>query len=88
MLSSRKLLSVQEAAGYAMAPPEDEIDTPAAVVVTRGLDDALRLGHLSAAHPAPPAGQQALIFTQSVVEPAKAALKGAMTGWWHGKAHA
>lgn len=86
MLSSKKLLSLQEAAGYAMAPPADETEAYAPVVVSRSLDEALRLGHLSAAHPAV-AGHHALVFTK-VVEPAKAAFKTVMSGLWNGKAHA
>lgn len=83
-----KLLSVQEAAGYAMAPPADDVDAPASAIVIRSLDEALRQGHLSAERPGGVTGNPALVITNAVVEPAKAALKGVMAGWWNGKAHA
>ena len=88
MPSVKSLLSVQEAAGYAMAPPADEMEAPTSMVVNRSLDEALRLGHMSAARPAAANGHQALVFSKTFVEPARAALKGVMQGWWHPKAHA
>ena len=87
MASAKTLLSVQEAAGYAMAPPADEIDARSPMIVNRSLDEALRMGHLSAARPLV-ASSQALVISKAVVEPAKAALKGVMSGWWYPKAHA
>ncbi len=88
MAGVKTLLTMQEAAGYAMAPPADEMDAPSSMIVNRSLDEALRLGHLSAARPANYSGSQALVITKSVVEPAKAALKGVMSNWWYPKAHA
>lgn len=86
MASSKTLLTIEEAAGYAMAPPADEMDGPSSIVVTRSLDEALRLGHLSAARAAH--GSQPLVFSRTMVEPAKAAIRGVMANWWNGKAHA
>ena len=88
MASAKTLLSVQEAAGYAMAPPADEVDARSPMIVNRSLDEALRMGHLSAARPLVTSGSQALVISKAVVEPAKAALKGVMSGWWYPKAHA
>ncbi|MEQ1578671.1 MAG: hypothetical protein ABL894_13600 [Hyphomicrobium sp.] len=88
MLSSKALLTVQEAAGYAMAPPADEMDAPSSMIVNRSLDEALRQGHLSAARPMAASTSTSLVITKSVVEPAKAVLKGVVSGWWHPKAHA
>ena len=88
MRSVKSLISVQEAAGYAMAPPADEADPPQSVVVSRSLDDALRLGHLSASRTIGSSSSQALIITKVVVEPAKAAFRGVMSGLWTGKAPA
>ena len=86
MASSKTLLTIEEAAGYAMAPPADEMDAPSSMVVTRSLDEALRLGHVSAARPGH--GNQALVISRTMIEPAKSALRGVMAGWWHPKLHA
>ena len=89
-MASAKLLSPLEAAGYAMAPPAYDVDMPVSMVVQRSLDDALRQGHLSAARPSfgGPIAKQPLVFTSSVVEPAKAAIKNLVAGLWQPKAHA
>jgi hypothetical protein len=81
MLSSKTLLSPEEAAGYAMAAPDDDIEnaTPAAT-----LDDALRHGHISAARPG---AAHSAALAKSVES-----IQTAVSHWWHGggsgKAHA
>jgi hypothetical protein len=82
MALSKKLLSVQEAAGYTMAPQDDEVrDTR---VVRWSLDEALRHGHLSAARTQAPG----LVFQKSVAEPAKSIWRGVVGSLWNGKAPA
>ena len=89
-MASAKLLSPQEAAGYAMAPPAYEVDMPVSMVVQRSLDDALRHGHVSAARPEfnEHMTNQPLVFTSAIVEPAKAVIKNLVAGLWQPKAHA
>ena len=79
MLSFKPLLSPEQAAGYAMAAPDEDLDS---VVQAANLDEALRQGHISAARKTPrqPAASAKSVETiQSVV-----------THWWNGngKAHA
>lgn len=76
MLSSKPLLSPEEAAGYAMAATDDDVENASPA----SLDDALRQGHISAARKAQPAA-----LTKSVE-----AIQSVVAHWWNrnGKAHA
>ena len=89
VMASAKLLSPEEAAGYAMAPPAYEA-VPVSMIVQRSLDEALRQGHLSAARSAftPRTTSQPLVFTTAIVEPAKTAFKSLLAVVWQPKAHA
>lgn len=79
MRSTRHLMSIEEAAGFAMAPSEDDMATPH----EPHLDDALRNGHVSAARTAMP-------VTDANTEASKSTWAlDALMGWWSsGRAHA
>jgi hypothetical protein len=85
MALNKNLLSAQEAAGYAMATPDEDSEAREARVVRWSLDEALRHGHLSAARTP---GSNGLVFQKSVTEPAKSMLRGVVGSWWNGKAPA
>lgn len=79
MRSTRHLMSIEEAAGFAMAPSEDDMATPH----EPHLDDVLRNGHVTAARSAAP-------LTETSTEESKStwALE-TLVGWWSGgRAHA
>lgn len=80
VMGKHVLMSPVDAAGYAMAPPED--DLPA---VTAAPDAALRNGHRLAAR-----GE--LSFAPSLksfdLEARGHGVMDSFAGWWSGKAHA
>lgn len=82
MRHTRQLMSIEEAAGFAMAPSEDDMSEP----FEMSPDEALRNGHVTAARdavgslPKPPGLAH---------EPHGATwVRETLFSWWGGKAHA
>jgi hypothetical protein len=77
MLSSKTLLSPEEAAGFAMAAPQDDDFEITTAAPPATLDEALRHGHSAAARKTQPAA-----LTETI--------QNAVAHWWNGngKAHA
>lgn len=78
MRSTRSLMSIEEAAGFAMAPSEDDM----AVSSEQALDEALRNGHVAAATANRPSASEHPTGTN------QAPWRDVFVGWWPGKAHA
>lgn len=77
MRSTRHLMSIEQAAGFAMAPSEDDM----AELIERHPDEALRNGHAAAS---------SLAVSELVHDDEhRSAWLEMLTGWWAGgKAHA
>lgn len=76
-MSKKALMSVVDAAGYAMAAPEDDVPSVNDTIP----EVALRNGHQTAAHKSP-AAQHSMLK-----EPGQW-VREALNGWWGGKAPA
>lgn len=82
-MSRIQLMSVVDAAGFAMAPPEEDVTAGSEPL----LDAALRNGHRSAAHK--PEASTLTDQLATLKDPASLEwVRGAVSGWWGGKAHA
>lgn len=85
MRSTRHLMSIEQAAGFAMAPSEDDMATPH----EPHLDDALRNGHLEAARTS---AAPVVFEANSHLLPLASRvtwLRETLSGWWPGgRAHA
>jgi hypothetical protein len=79
MRITRQLMSIEQAAGFAMAPSEDDM----AEAFDPAPDDALRNGHVAAA-------RKTASELSRVIVPAgeQHALRDLVSAWWPGKAHA
>ena len=87
-MRGKSLMSPVEAAGYAMAPSLDDVSVEDIdTTMFEQPDEALRNGHLLAAH----RSARPLVSVEQVMAIADPSInwaRGFITGWWSGRAHA
>ena len=80
MRITRQLMSIEQAAGFAMAPSEDDM----AEAFDPAPDDALRNGHMTAARKTGNTTARAVITSGTH----QGSFRDLVSAWWPGKAHA
>lgn len=89
-MRGKSLMSPVEAAGYAMAPSLDDlqVDEPDLTLFEQP-DEALRNGHLLAAHDRTGRSLVSIEQLMAIADPGRFNwCRDLITGWWSGRAHA